>query len=262
MKVSYSSIDEAWGLSSSPPSNSPNSNRKSGNGDAYQFPLVDKKSEVNKQKWSDFIQQSNMNQNKNKNRNSVSESFEMFKNKFPNASYQSDVHSQFNKNNHHNKNSNNNNRTKNTNHKKLFAEHFNNDMNSDSINDEPQDYMFESQSDNFSDGSSESEDDIPLECTEHLRHFIECRFCNKAIRKRIEQYINLENKENANNKQIFNSFEHFSNLSSQMSPQTQQPQQTSWMQYTGEFLLLIFIGILLIFILDMFIKLGSKSKSS
>jgi hypothetical protein len=143
------------------------------------------------------------------------------------------------------------------------------------------------------------------ECSGHLQHFIDCPQCNKMIRERIEAFMNLEKKD----AKMMNVMRHKITSSTgggdpsyypkidqgqlYINPGTASPVKIrknyengeegeeneeeememkehfgmggnrsggKWWNYIGEIFLLVFIGILFIYLIDMFINIGMKWK--
>ena len=137
------------------------------------------------------------------------------------------------------------------------------------------------------------------ECAGHLQHFIDCPQCNKMIRERIEAFMNLEKKDakmmNAMRKSVRSaggdpSFypkidqgqlyinpgtaspvkiqENYENGEEEEENEEEETRTNEhfgnrgnkWWNYIGEIFLLVFIGILFIYMIDLFVNIGMKWK--
>ncbi len=142
---------------------------------------------------------------------------------------------------------------------------------------------------------------IDEECSAHLQHFIDCPRCNKMIRERIEAFMNLEKKDEKMMKAMRingpgqghggdpSFYPKIDQGQLYINPGTASPVPISdntyetvddeengevkenfygagsgggnkWWNYIGEILLLIFIGIMFIYVFDIFVNLGMKWK--
>jgi hypothetical protein len=134
---------------------------------------------------------------------------------------------------------------------------------------------------------------IPEECTEHLQHFVDCTYCNKMIKRRIENFMNQEKKDynetikkmyskimkkhtkNKNNKhkestEMFDNNDNESINSDNRSERSETTENFSviseeygkkqWTNYIGEITFIVLIGILFIYFIDFIVELLLKWK--
>jgi hypothetical protein len=273
MKVSFTSLEEAWGSTPLTPNSplNPPENNKNYNQNANVNANANTK--VDKNKWMQFIQNSNKNNNRisaNSTRNpSIFENAESYDS---NSVYSQDSNDQ----------------------KENFSDYYEGSITN--------------RSNTFGEWDNTATNErndppipsrklvIPEECSPHLEHFVNCPYCNRAIRQRLEEFLNKEKKsirenyENGNRntkkyKQKMNhimkknshSLEHYDNMSDKMSSNeldmrsdtdsnasidtlSNNASSKNWNQYIGEIFIFIFIGILFIYLLDFIVNFALKWK--
>ncbi len=138
------------------------------------------------------------------------------------------------------------------------------------------------------------------DCASHLQHFIDCPRCNKMIRQRIEAFMNLEQKDAKMMRAMRKNYGGGGPLSASFYPKLDQGQlyinpgtaspvkirerfsgegeqdedsengeemrehfgmvENKWWNSIGEIFLLIFIGVVFIYLMDLFVNMGMKWK--